>query len=171
MTSTTATSTAPTTSPGGAGQPAGARSPQDRTEALGALEHEIAVLFGRIKHVLAERAHAVHPELAGLSLPMLLRIAEGRPVRASVLVDEFKMDKSAVSRHVQHLEELGLVERTPDPEDGRATLLSVTAEAARRLSEIDSARRVRLADRLADWTVDDLARLAGDLARYNRSLA
>ena len=141
-----------------------------RADALRQLEGEVTVLFRRIKHVLVERAHAVHPGLSGLGLPMLLRISAG-PIRASALVEEFLMDKGAVSRHIQHLEELGLIERSPDPEDGRATLLSVTADAARRLGEIDQDRRARLDDRLADWTADDLAGLADQLGRYNRSLA
>jgi DNA-binding MarR family transcriptional regulator len=140
-----------------------------RAEALRQLEGEVTVMVHRIKRVLAERAHAVHPDLTGLGLPMLLRIEAG-PVRASVLVEEFQIDKSAVSRHIQHLEELGLVERTPDPEDGRATLLSVTADAARRLRDIDTDRRDRLDDRLADWSAADLAALADQLGRYNRSL-
>ena len=147
------------------------RTVQDRAEALRALEHEVTVMFRRIKHVLVERAHAVHPELSGPGLPMLLRIADGGPVRASALAEEFRMDKGAVSRLVQHLEELGLVERTPDPADGRATLLSVTDEAARRLVEVDRVRRERLQDRLADWSIADLDRLASDLARYNASLS
>jgi len=140
-----------------------------RADALRQLEGEVTVLFHRIKRVLVERAHAVHPELSGLGLPMLMRIANG-PVRASALVEEFQIDKGAVSRHIQHLEELGLIERTPDPDDGRATLLSVTPDAARRLGDIDADRRIRLQDRLADWSATDLAALADQLGRYNRSL-
>ncbi|SFC61136.1 MarR family protein [Nocardioides terrae] len=140
-----------------------------RADALRQLEDEVTVLFHRIKRVLVERAHAVHPELSGLGLPMLMRIAAG-PVRASALVEEFQVDKGAVSRHLQHLEELGLIERTPDPDDGRATLLSVTPDAARRLGDIDADRRTRLKDRLADWSASDLAALAEQLGRYNHSL-
>ena len=142
-----------------------------RAEALRQLEDEVTVLFHRIKRVLVERAHAVHPELTGPGLPMLLRISEAGPVRASVLAEEFLMDKGAVSRHIQHLEELGLVQRTPDPDDGRATLLSVTPDAARRLRDVDRARRERLKNRLSDWSADDLAAFADQMGRYNRSLA
>ena len=47
------------------------------------------------------------------------------------------MDKGAVSRQVQHLTELGLIERTPDPADGRAALLAVTDDARRRSRILD----------------------------------
>lgn len=147
------------------------RAAEDRAEALRVLEHEVTVLFRRIKRVLVERAVAVHPELSAPALPMLIRIAEGGPVRASALVEEFQMDKGAVSRQIQHLEELGLVVRSPDPDDGRATLLAVTPDAARRLQEVDRARKVRLKDRLADWSADELTAFTDQLARYNRSLS
>lgn len=140
-----------------------------RSEALRQLEDEVTVMFRRIKRLMLERAHAVHPELSGLGLPMLLRIAAG-PVRSSALAEEFQMDKGSVSRQIQQLEDLGLVQRTPDPADGRATLLSATADASRRLDDIEQARREGVEDRLVDWSAADLAALAEQLKRYNRSL-
>ena len=37
-------------------------------------------------------------------------------------------DKGQISRTVRELEGLGLIARTPDPEDGRSSLLSPTPE-------------------------------------------
>ena len=43
------------------------------------------------------------------------------------------MDKGGVSRQVQPLVDLGLVERRPDAEDRRAILLDATTEGRERL--------------------------------------
>ena len=80
------------------------------------------------------------------------------------------MDKGAVSRQVQHLTELGLIERTPDPADGRAALLAVTDDARRRMADVHRHRRKYLDERLADWSDEDLRAFVDMLGRYNASL-
>ena len=51
-------------------------------------------------------------------------------MRASAIAEAFGIDKGAISRQVQHLVDLGLVDRTPDPADGRADLLAASDDAA-----------------------------------------
>lgn len=141
-----------------------------RLEALRAIEDEIGVLVRRLKRVLGERAQAVHPELQAPTYLVLSWLAEHGPVRASAIVETFRMDKGALSRQLQHLGDLGLVERSPDPADGRATLVSASEEAVRRLAEVDRERRSALDERLADWSVTELQEFARQLGHYNRSL-
>jgi DNA-binding MarR family transcriptional regulator len=78
------------------------------------------------------------------------------------------LDKSTVSRQVSSLVELGLVERAADPMDGRAQVLSPSAEGAARLERIREARRSRWEADLSDWAAEDVATLAELLARLNR---
>ena len=88
------------------------------------------------------------------------------------LVEAMDLDKGAMSRGVQHLIDLGLVDRTPDPADGRATLLSVSAEGRTRLADMAVHRRKRLDERLSGWSDDELDRLrlrAGPLQRHPRA--
>lgn len=144
--------------------------PRSRAESLRLLEHEIGVLLRRIKLVIAERATEVHPELQVGSFHMLVWIADNGPVRATDLVEEFHIDKGAVSRTVQHLGELGLLVREPDPDDGRATLVSVSAEARQRLVAVDAQRREWVDQRLQGWSMAELTDLAERLGRYNQSL-
>lgn len=141
-----------------------------RAEATRQLEHELGMLARRLKRVVAERAGEVHPDLQPSSYWMFTHLAESGPLRASALVEAFDLDKGAVSRHVQHLLDIGLLDRTPDPEDGRATLLSVTAEGARRLAAVDEHRRAWFAQVLGDWSDAELAGFAGELARYNATI-
>jgi DNA-binding MarR family transcriptional regulator len=75
-----------------------------------------------------------------------------------------------VSRQVQQLCDLGFLQRTPDPADGRAMMLSVTEEGQRRLTATAAERRSLLDQRLAGWSDEDLASFVTALGRYNRTL-
>ena len=134
------------------------------------LERELGVLVRRLKRVVGERSRELHPDLQPASYWMFTHLAEQGPLRASALVETLDIDKGAVSRHVQHLIDLGLVDRTPDPEDGRATLISVTPEGARRLADVDEHRRAWFSGALGEWDDDELRAFAEDLARYNETI-
>ena len=112
----------------------------------------------------------VHADLHPSAYFLLVHIAEHGPVRASALVEAMDLDKGAMSRGVQHLIDLGLVDRTPDPDDGRATLLSVSAEGRTRLADMAVHRRKRLDERLSGWSDDELTAFVSELARYNATL-
>ncbi len=139
-------------------------------ETLRALEHEMGVLVRRIRRVIAERARLLHPDLSPVAYSMLMALNDSGPRRASDLVDIFSIDKGAVSRQVQTLVELGLIERTPDPEDRRAMTLAITEEGSRRLANLALLRRHEVSERLDDWTDDDLREFVKSLGRYNSSL-
>jgi len=139
-------------------------------ETLRALEHEMGVLVRRIRRVLAERARMLHPDLSPVACHTLMAPNDTRPPGASDLVDIFSIDKGAVSRQVQALIELGLIERSPDPEDRRAMILAITAEGSRRLASLAVARRHELSARLDGWTDDELREFVKSLGRYNASL-
>ena len=140
------------------------------TAAITELETEVGVLIRRVRRVIGERARAVHPELLPSSYLMLGHIRDHGPMRASALSQAFEIDKGAISRQVQHLIDLGLLDRSPDPEDGRATLLSASKDGVRRLEQVAAARRVELAERLGDWSPDDMLEFARSLRRYNDAL-
>ncbi len=142
----------------------------DRIRTLHALEQEMGILMRRVRRALSERAALVHPSLQPSSYVMLAHLIEAGPRRSSDIADAFDLDKGAVSRQVQHLVELGLVERSPDPADGRATILTATTEAKRRVDEVSRLRIEQLDARLADWTEEDLDELVSRFARYNATL-
>ena len=139
-------------------------------ETLRALEHEMGVLVRRIRRVIAERARMLHPDLSPVAYSMLMALNDTGPRRASDLVEIFSIDKGAVSRQVQALLELGLIERTPDPEDRRAMILAITDEGSRRLANLSLARRHEVSARLEDWSDEELSSFVRSLARYNAAL-
>ena len=59
---------------------------------------------------------------------ILTHLAANGPMRGRTSPRPSAMDKGGVSRQVQALVDLGLVERRPDPEDRRAILLDATDE-------------------------------------------
>jgi DNA-binding MarR family transcriptional regulator len=139
-------------------------------ETMQALEHEMGVLVRRIRRMIALRARMVHPELSPVAYSMLLALNDSGPRRASDLVDLFSIDKGAVSRQVGSLLELGMIERSPDPEDRRAAILAITEEGSRRLESISAMRRQEISERLSGWSEEDLRRFVAGLARYNQAL-
>jgi DNA-binding MarR family transcriptional regulator len=141
-----------------------------RADELGRLEQEVGVLIRRVKRVIGERARAVHPDLQPASYLMLTYLAAEGPQRSSVMSERFGVDKGAISRQVQHLCELGLLDREADPVDGRAMLISASADAVHRMEAINRDRRRWLAEQLAEWSEDDLREFVTGLARYNSAL-
>jgi DNA-binding MarR family transcriptional regulator len=141
-----------------------------RAEELGRLEQEVGVLIRRVKRVIGERARAVHPDLQPASYLMLTYLASSGPQRSSAMSERFGVDKGAISRQVQHLCDLGLLLREPDPLDGRASLISASPDAVRRMQAVDRDRRRWLEEQLAEWSEDDLRQFVSGLARYNAAL-
>ena len=137
-------------------------------EAFGRLEREIALLLRRARVISERLAGELHPDLDGAAYGLLALLQDLGPLRAGDLVARLGQDKSTVSRQVTKLVELGLVDRTADPVDGRAQVLSPSAEGSARLARIREARRARWAADLSDWPTDDVATLAELLARINR---
>jgi DNA-binding MarR family transcriptional regulator len=146
-------------------------SPAPRPESLTRLEQEVGVLVRRIRHVIGERSRLVHPDLQPAAYLMLAHVAAQGPMRASTVADLFTIDKGAISRQVTHLIELGLVEKSRDPDDGRAWLLQATPDARERLTSVAEARRRYLAERLTGWEDEDLEQFTDLLARYNETLS
>ena len=144
---------------------------ESRAESLRLLEQEVGVLIRRVRRVIGIRARAVHESLQPASYLMLGHVAEFGPIRASAMAEVFDIDKGAISRQVQHLIDLGLIERTPDPDDGRATLLSTTDEAVRRMQDVAAHRRKWFDEQLGDWSEAELSGFARELARYNAALS
>lgn len=148
-------------------------TPQEaqRDEALRGLEHEIGRLLRRIRRGLGDRAAQVDPALSATAYPLLVTLVELGPHRAADLADLFALDKGAVSRVVHQLLELGLIERAPDPQDGRASILSATAKGKERLAETADRRHQEIGARLADWAPESIAELAQGLARFNGAVS
>jgi DNA-binding MarR family transcriptional regulator len=137
-------------------------------EAFVRLEREIALLLRRARAISTRLAGELHPELDGAAYGLLALLQDAGPLRASDLVARLGLDKSTVSRQVANLVDLGLVDRAADPVDGRAQVLTPSAEGTARLARVRDSRRARWEADLNDWPAEDVAALAELLGRLNR---
>ena len=96
---------------------------------------------------------------------LLVRLSEQGPIRLSELAGSVELDLSTVSRQVRDLVASGLLTKDPDPLDGRASLLGLSARGAAVLEAVSDARRQARAEALADWSDDERSTLAHSLFR------
>ncbi|RVW10550.1 MarR family transcriptional regulator [Prescottella agglutinans] len=108
-----------------------------------------------------------------LPLPMaalLSHVAAGQGWRCNALADRMHITPSTLSRHIAHAEELGYLERVPDPVDRRATLSALTDEGAAVLRRHRARQREWLLESTADWTDEEVQQLVDGLAHLRSSM-
>ncbi|MEV5485169.1 MULTISPECIES: MarR family winged helix-turn-helix transcriptional regulator [Streptomyces] len=101
-----------------------------------------------------------------LTYPVLSGLARAGACSAADLGREIGLDRTTVTRRADRLEQAGLLQRRPDPADGRATLLALTEQG----HNIVSVTRQRLAagieSSLATWPQADAQAFARRLRRF-----
>ena len=97
---------------------------------------------------------------------LLKSLSASGPLRVTDLAACANLDASTVSRHVAQLHSAGLIERTPDPVDGRAQRVKLSEAGADRLEAALRARRALLEKSLESWDPRDLDQLDRLLTRF-----
>ncbi|WP_371258577.1 MarR family winged helix-turn-helix transcriptional regulator [Streptomyces sp. CC53] len=136
-------------------------------EAYLALERELAVFLRRARAQSGELAREVHPDLEPAAYGLLVRLDEAGEQRATELAGYFGVGRATMSRQLRGLEDLGMIARTPDPADGRASLVRLTGEGRARFRRVRDGRRARYVRKLADWDRAEVAELARLLHQLN----
>jgi DNA-binding MarR family transcriptional regulator len=117
----------------------------------------------------AARLHERLAEEAGVVCDrtgfVLLAKVMDEPARVSQLAERIGLDISTTSRKVADLEAAGLVERTHDPADRRAAVISPTPRADDLVARMREARDRAFGHMLAAWDTDDRVLLADLLER------
>lgn len=103
-----------------------------------AAARDLRVLFSRLRRRL--RSLGVDEDLTPSQTAVLTRLWKEGASSASALAGAEGVRPQSMATIVAALEQRGLIQRTPDPEDGRRQVISLTA-AGRRRAESD--RRVR----------------------------
>ncbi|MBO0655047.1 MarR family transcriptional regulator [Streptomyces triculaminicus] len=132
-----------------------------------ALERELSVFLRRARASSGELARQVHPDLEPAAYGLLVRLEETGQQRATDLAAYFGVGKATMSRQLRALYDLGLVDREPDPADGRASLVQITDEGRARFTRVRDARRTLYMSKLADWDRTEIAELARLLHQLN----
>ncbi|RAG82734.1 MarR family transcriptional regulator [Streptacidiphilus pinicola] len=133
---------------------------------------EIAETLGLLlRRSTREQLHAQLTEGLGeavdqLTYPVLSGLARTGSCSAADLGREIGLDRTTVTRRADRLQQAGLLHRTPDPADARATLLALTAAG----EETVRATRRRLAARietsLSAWPEADARDFSRLLRRF-----
>ncbi len=134
----------------------------------GDVDHQLTRFIRRSRVRGLRLAAEIDPRLDYSGYLLLHAITEAQDgIRGTELAESFGVHKSTISRAIANLEKLGLTERVPDPVDGRAQLLTPTAEARAKIESIHERGHIWLADILDDWSVEERNSFAASLAHLN----
>lgn len=97
---------------------------------------------------------------------LLKGLAEHGAMRVTELATLANLDASTVSRHVQQMHRGGLIERTQDPEDGRAQRVALSNEGRQMLRRGLTRRRELLARSLEGWDQHEIDTFDTLLTRF-----
>jgi DNA-binding MarR family transcriptional regulator len=116
-------------------------------------------LAPRLRWAITRMARRLRQEagtdLGPSQVAALATIERHGPLSPSELADRERIKRPTATRIVRHLEAAGLVERVRDPADGRASILSATAEAREMLKRLRARKTAYLATRLSKLDAED----------------
>jgi DNA-binding MarR family transcriptional regulator len=131
------------------------------------LAQDLRTLVGKLKRRLREQAHV--GDLTPSQVSVLLRLEKDGAATASSLARAEGMRPQSVAPLIAALEGAGLVSGSPDPADGRQTLLSLTDACRKWIEEGRAARQDWLTRtiqaRLSPQEQDELAKVVVLLKR------
>jgi DNA-binding MarR family transcriptional regulator len=108
---------------------------------------------------LRQEAAAETTGLTPTSVSALACIERHGPLTPSELAKLERVQRPTVTRTLGCLEREGLVERTPDPADGRSALVGINAAGRERLRRLRGRKNAYLARRMRDLPAADVATL------------
>lgn len=132
------------------------------------LESELVDMWRRGRARTRHRAHAIDPRLDPTCYPLLVVLTRHEQLSMSALVAELDVEKSTLTRQIDAVIRLGLVERHIAPNDGRVRLVGLTEKGRRSLHEVSTTATEEWRQRLAQWDraeITELTRLLRKLAR------
>jgi DNA-binding MarR family transcriptional regulator len=98
-------------------------------------------------------------ELRAPNASALTTIEIHGPLTPSELAEIERVKRPTATRMLAYLEAEGLVERTPDPKDGRSSLISLSSEGRERLRRLRQRKNAYLARRMRDLDAAEVATL------------
>ncbi|MQY35716.1 hypothetical protein SRB17_37050 [Streptomyces sp. RB17] len=130
---------------------------------------ELARQLSAVGAVKRDMGRILPPDCPAGSAAVLTLLGRHEDMRMSKLAELLAVDMSVTSRHVAHVAARGWIERHPDPADKRSRILRLTPTGLEQLHELSRRTTHLLAERLADWTDDEVAQLIRLMTRLRAS--
>jgi DNA-binding MarR family transcriptional regulator len=122
---------------------------------------ELLVALSRARRWLSRLAADPVGNVGSTGVAALAEVIRSGPIRLGDLAAREKVAPATLSRVVAGLVEHGYVERSTDPEDGRAGLLTATAAGEQLLRDSRARRSAELAGRLQGLSEAERAAVLG----------
>jgi DNA-binding MarR family transcriptional regulator len=129
----------------------------------------------RLRLAVVRTARRLRQEAAGetggltpTATAALATIERHGPLTPSELADLERVKRPTVTRTLGCLERDGLIERAPDPEDGRSSLVAINAGGRERLRRLRGRKNAYLARRMRELPAEDLEALERAAAILDR---
>jgi DNA-binding MarR family transcriptional regulator len=130
---------------------------------------ELARQLSAVGAVKREMGRILPSDCPTGSAAVLTLLGRHGDMRMSRLAELLAVDMSVTSRHVAHVAARGWIERFPDPADKRSRILRLTPAGLDQLDELSRRTSHLLADRLSDWTDDEVGQLIRLMTRLRSS--
>ena len=134
----------------------------------------IGALAGELRLAVARSARRLRQEAGGGLSPTqnaaLATIERHGPLTPSELAQRERIKRPTATRLIARMEADGLLERTPDPTDGRCSLIAVSPEGRELLRAVRWRKDAFLAQRLQRLSAQERATLAAAAVLLERLL-
>jgi DNA-binding MarR family transcriptional regulator len=119
----------------------------------------------RLRLAIVRTARRLRQEAAGATeltptaASALATVERHGPLTPSELAEIERVKRPTATRTLRALTDAGLVDRAPDPDDGRSALVSVSAAGREQLRRLRGRKNAYLARRMRELPADDVATL------------
>lgn len=121
----------------------------------------------QLQHAWIMQAWQDDPGLHPAAAMLLSDLAKHGEARPSELAKRRFVDLSVVSRQISQLSAAGMVDRRPAPEDGRASIISISERGRAELSRRRAGYLEFMERALGDWDDEKVLELTTRLAEMN----
>ncbi|MER6978631.1 MarR family winged helix-turn-helix transcriptional regulator [Streptomyces carpinensis] len=130
---------------------------------------ELARQLSAIGAVKRDMGRILPSDCPAGSAAVLTLLGRHGDMRMSKLAELLAVDMSVTSRHVAHVAARGWIDRLPDPADKRSRILRLTPAGLDRLDDMYQRTTHLFAERLSDWTDDEVGQLIRLMTRLRES--
>ncbi|CAH0339929.1 MarR family winged helix-turn-helix transcriptional regulator [Rhizobium sp. CECT 9324] len=104
------------------------------------------------------------------AIGVIKRVAPHQEVTVGAIAEQMRIDPSRGSRIVADLVRQGLLERAASQEDGRRSIVRMTAAGKQVLEQIEEIKRELIIEATAGWPQDDIVKFATLYDRFTAGL-